>query len=164
MIIQNPLVPDRQPQVFHRQAYLFQWDAEARAVDSGKARLRSILVRRRRPHRPQPMRRKIQPSHLFDDLRRQFSDVVVPNDGVTVGKYPLAFDSGGMQGSLPLFCWRKNPAREARGRRPPSSRRIRREQGSLRRADALSLRLSPQQELVECRRPREEGEGDPLNG
>ena len=107
MIIQNPLIPDRQPQVFHRQAYLFQWDAEARAVDSGKARLRSILVRRRRPHRPQPMRRKIQPSHLFDNLRRQFSDAVVPNDGVTVGKYPLAFDSGGIQGSLPLFCWRK---------------------------------------------------------
>ena len=46
MIIQDPLIPDRQPQVLDRQAHLLQRDAEARAVDSGKARMSSILVRR----------------------------------------------------------------------------------------------------------------------
>jgi hypothetical protein len=53
------------------------------------------------------MRRQITPSHLFDDLSGQFSDVAVPNDGPTVGEYPLAFVTGGMQGRLPLLRWRK---------------------------------------------------------
>ena len=53
------------------------------------------------------MQRQIQPAHLFDDLRRQFSDVAVPDDGVTVGESPLAFGPGGMQRCLPLFRWRK---------------------------------------------------------
>ena len=54
------------------------------------------------------MQRQIQPAHLFDDLSRQFNDVVVLNDGVTVGEYPLAFGPGGMQSCLPLFRWRKS--------------------------------------------------------
>ena len=53
------------------------------------------------------MRRQILPTRLFDDLRRQFNDVAVPNDGVTVGEYPLALRPGGMQSGLPLFRWRK---------------------------------------------------------
>jgi hypothetical protein len=53
------------------------------------------------------MHRQVQPANLFDDLSRQFSDVAVPNDGVTVGEYPLAFGPGGMQRCLPLFRWRK---------------------------------------------------------
>ena len=53
------------------------------------------------------MQRQVQPSRLLDDMSRQFSDVAVLNDGVTVGEYPLAFGPGGMQGCLPLFRWRK---------------------------------------------------------
>jgi len=53
------------------------------------------------------MQRQVQPVHLFDDLSRQFSDVAVPDDGATVGEYPLPFGPGGMQGCLPLFRWRK---------------------------------------------------------
>ena len=53
------------------------------------------------------MQRQVQTAHLFNDLRRQVSDVAVPDDGVTVGEYPLAFGPGGMQGCLPLFRWGK---------------------------------------------------------
>jgi hypothetical protein len=53
------------------------------------------------------MQRQVQPAYLFDDLSRQFSDVAVPDDGATVGEYPLPFGPGGMQGCLPLFRWRK---------------------------------------------------------
>jgi hypothetical protein len=49
------------------------------------------------------MQRQVRQVHLFDDLSRQFSDVTVPNDGATVGEYPLTFCPGGMQGCLPLF-------------------------------------------------------------
>src|SRR6185503_8303076 len=55
----------------------------------------------------EPRRRQILPAHLFNDLSCQLNDIVVPNDGVTVGKYALAFDPGGMQSCLPLFRWRK---------------------------------------------------------
>src|SRR5206468_2810111 len=54
------------------------------------------------------MQRQVQPVHLFDDLSRQFSDVAVPNDSAAVGKYPLAFGPGGMQGCLRLFRWSKS--------------------------------------------------------
>ena len=69
--------------------------------------MRAIFVCRGRPYSPQSRHRQTQPLHLFNDLSRQFNDVVVPNYGLTVGKYPLAFDPGGMQSCLPLFRWRK---------------------------------------------------------